>query len=94
MCRAEKLYYVTTAGGFYDPTYSYGYIEKLAKSFFGIPQTYLVKAEGLDIAGNDAETIINREIHLRSWLQKEKAAMKAKMSMEEFVKLGGFSPAK
>ena len=24
----------------------------------------------------------------------EKAAMKAKMSMEEFVKLGGFSPAK
>lgn len=62
LCRARKLYYVTTAGGPYDPTYSYGYIESLAKSFFGIPEVYLVKAEMLDIAGNNAEEILNREI--------------------------------
>ena len=53
----------TTAGGPYDPTYSYGYIESLAKSFFGIPETYLAKAELLDIDGYDADAILNREIN-------------------------------
>ena len=62
LCRAKELYYVTTAGGPYDPTYSYGYIESLAKNFFGIPATHLIKAEMLDIAGNDADEILNREI--------------------------------
>lgn len=62
LCKAKELYYVTTAGGPYDPTYSYGYIESLAKNFFGIPTTHLVKAEMLDIIGNDAEKILNREI--------------------------------
>ena len=62
LCKAKELYYVTTAGGPYDPTYSYGYIESLAKGFFGIPETHLVKAEMLDIIGNDAEEILNREI--------------------------------
>ena len=62
LCKAQELYYVTTAGGPYDPTYSYGYIESLAKNFFGIPTTHLVKAEMLDIVGNDAEEILRREI--------------------------------
>ena len=62
LCKATELYYVTTAGGPYDPTYSYGYIESLAKNFFGIPETYLVKAEMLDIEGNDAEETLNLEI--------------------------------
>ena len=63
LCKATELYYVTTAGGPYDPTYSYGYIESLAKIFFGIPKTHLVKAEMLDIAGNDAEKILNNAIN-------------------------------
>ena len=62
LCRATKLYYVTTAGGPYDSTYSYGYIESLAKNFFGIPETALVKAEMLDIAGNNAEEILAQAI--------------------------------
>ena len=62
LCKAQELYYVTTEGGPYDPTYSYGYIESLAKNFFGIPTTHLVKAEMLDIVGNDAEEILRREI--------------------------------
>ena len=62
LCKATELYYVTTAGGPYDPTYSYGYIESLTKIFFGIPETYLVKAEMLDIEGNDAEETLNLEI--------------------------------
>ena len=63
LCKANDLYYVTTAGGPYDPTYSYGYIESLAKNFFGILKTHLVKAEMLDIAGNDAEEILNKAIN-------------------------------
>ena len=62
LCKATELYYVTTAGGPYDPTYSYGYIESLAKNFFGIPETHLVKAEMLDIIGNNAEEILNQEV--------------------------------
>ena len=63
LCKAKELYYVTTAGGPYDPTYSYGYTESLAKNFFGIPITHLVKAEMLDISGNNAEEILRREIN-------------------------------
>ena len=62
LCKAKELYYVTTAGGPYDPTYSYGYIESIAKYFFGIPETHLVKTEMLDIEGYDAEEILKREI--------------------------------
>lgn len=62
LCRARALYYVTTAGGPYEPAYSYGYFENLAKSFFGIPETRLIKAEMLDITGNDAEQILNSAI--------------------------------
>ena len=62
LCKAKELYYITTAGGPYDPTYSYGYIESIAKNFFGIPETHLVKAEMLDIEGYDSEEILNREI--------------------------------
>ena len=62
LCKATELYYVTTAGGPYDPTYSSGYIESLAKNFFGIPETHLVKAEMLDIISNDAEEILNLKI--------------------------------
>ena len=63
LCKAKELTYVTTAGGPYDPTYSYGYIESLAKNFFGIPETHLVKAELLDVEGYGAEKIMNREIN-------------------------------
>ena len=34
----------------------------LAKNYFGIPKTHLVKAEMLDIIGNDAEEILNQEV--------------------------------
>ncbi len=66
LCKAKELTYVTTAGGPYDPTYSYGYIESLAKNFFGIPETHLVKAEMLDIIGNNAEEILKQEIEKRA----------------------------
>ena len=58
LCKAEKLYYVTTAGGPYDGRYSYEYLKSLATDFFGIPAVELLMAEMLDIVGNDAEDIL------------------------------------
>ena len=55
LCRAKKLYYVTSAGGQYLPDFSYDYIRALAMKCFGIPKTELIKAEMLDVDGFDPE---------------------------------------
>ena len=62
LCRAKKLYYVTTAGGPYVPDYSYDYIRALATGCFGIPETELIKAEMLDVDGYDAEGLVSQAI--------------------------------
>lgn len=62
MCKAEKLYYVTTAGGPYIPDYSFGYIKDLAVNYLGIKEAMLIKAEMLDIDGFSAENIIKHVI--------------------------------
>lgn len=53
MCRAKKLYYVTTAGGPIFCDYGYSYWESLCKSFFCIQETCCIKAEGLDMIAPD-----------------------------------------
>ena len=59
LCRAKKLYYVTTVGGDYFPEeYGFGYVEALAKNFYGIRDVSLVKATGLDIWGAPVEEIL------------------------------------
>ena len=62
LCRAKKLWYVTTAGGPYQPDFSYGYWHTLATQFFGIPETELIAAEMLDVEGFDADAIVNDKI--------------------------------
>lgn len=63
LCRAEKLYYVMTAGGpVYSDAYGYGYVKALAQTFYGIPETELISAEGLDLIGADAEAILRETI--------------------------------
>ena len=59
-CKAKKLFYVTTKGGFGSDEYGYGYLQALSKTLYGIFETYLISAEGLDIQGNDAEEIIEQ----------------------------------
>ena len=60
MCRAKKLYYVTTCGGYVGQC-NYGYdIVKSMASMFGIDDTQCVLAEGLDIDTNDVEAILNQ----------------------------------
>ncbi len=59
LCKAKKLFYVTTAGGkIYDEVYGYGYVKALAESFYGIGETVCFKAEGLDIYGADTELLL------------------------------------
>lgn len=58
LCKAKTIYYVTTAGGYYDGRYSYDYIKDMAENYFGIEKSVLIKAEMLDIAGNDPEKIL------------------------------------
>ena len=59
LCRAKKLTYVTTVGGsFFPAEYGFGYVEALAREFYGIGEVKLIKAEGLDIDGADEEAIM------------------------------------
>ena len=63
LCRAQRLYYVMTAGGDYAPEeYGYGYIKALANGYYGIMDVRLIKATGLDIVGADVEAIMQESI--------------------------------
>ena len=59
LCKAKKLYYVTTAGGpIGSDAFGYGYVKALAQTFYGIPDTEMISAEGLDMVGADTELIL------------------------------------
>ena len=59
LCRAKKLYYVTTAGGYLgEQNFGFAYVQALAKGFYGIDDVRCISAQGLDIAGNDANAIL------------------------------------
>ena len=59
LCKAKKLYYVSTSGGTIENySFGYGYVKELANAFWGIPETHLIKAEGLDVKGADVNKIL------------------------------------
>ena len=59
LCKAQRLYYIMTAGGDYAPEeYGFGYIQALAAGYYGITDSKLIKATGLDIIGADVEAIL------------------------------------
>ncbi len=59
LCHAKELIYVTSAGGpIMEPDWGFGYIESLAKIFYGIPKVSAFKAENLDIIGADIDGIM------------------------------------
>ena len=63
LCKADRLYYVMTAGGAFVPEeYGFGYVKVLAQSFYGIDEVKLIKAVGLDIYGADVEQIMDEAI--------------------------------
>ena len=63
ICKANDLYYITTAGGTFCPDeYGFGYIKALAENFYGIKNNRLIAVVGLDIDGADPEKIISEAI--------------------------------
>lgn len=58
LCKANKIYYVSTAGGKFVPDFGYNYIKTLSLQMFGIKNVELIYAEDLDIIGNDVDGII------------------------------------
>ena len=63
LCKGKRLYYVTTAGGPYDGRYSFEFFKTLCNDYFGIPEVKLIKAEMLDIAGNNPLEIVDAVIN-------------------------------
>lgn len=61
LCKAKKLYYVTTAGGYIgENNFGFDYIKALATGFFGISDVKFFSAEGLDIYGADVAEILHK----------------------------------
>lgn len=61
LCKAKKLYYITTAGGFIGKNnFGFDYIKNLASSLFGIENAKFFSAEGLDIVGADVDLIMQK----------------------------------
>ncbi|MBO4293882.1 MAG: NAD(P)H-dependent oxidoreductase [Alphaproteobacteria bacterium] len=58
LCRAQKLYYITTMGGYNTTDFGYGYVKALCNELYQIKDVRLIKAEGLDIVGNDIAGIL------------------------------------
>ena len=64
-CRAKKLYYITTSGGYIgNNNFGYDYVKALAENFFGVNDVNFYSAEGLDIHGADVEGIMNESKEL------------------------------
>ena len=61
LCKAKKLFYISTAGGPVLPAHmGFSYVDGLAKSYFGIPETVLFSAENLDVVGTDTAAILTK----------------------------------
>lgn len=59
-CRAKKLYYITTSGGYIgNNNFGFDYVKALAENFFGINDISFYSAEGLDIFGADVKSIMD-----------------------------------
>ena len=59
LCRASRLFYVTSAGGHFVPEeYGFGYIRALAQNYYGIQDVRKIEAVGLDIDGADVDAIL------------------------------------
>ncbi len=59
LCRAEKLYYVTTAGGEIGKyNFGYDYVKTVSMGLYGVKDATCIRAVGLDMATVDAEKVL------------------------------------
>jgi len=63
LCKAEKIYYVTTRGGFIGDEKDLGFatIAELSK-FYGIKKIKCISADGFGIPANDHEAVLKKAI--------------------------------
>lgn len=61
LCKAQRLYYITTAGGFIGKSnFGFDYVKALAQGLYGIKDVRFSSAEGLDIYGADVNKIMEK----------------------------------
>ncbi len=70
LCKAKRIFVVTTAGGYFVPEeYGFGYIKALAEGYYGIHDVRLISAAGLDIVNADVEEILSSvENNIRQYI--------------------------
>lgn len=72
LCNAKKLIYITTSGGEINHAYGYEYIKSLAEDFHGVKHVDYIKAEKLDIIGENIEEILQKaEDNIDKLVEKE-----------------------
>jgi FMN-dependent NADH-azoreductase len=63
LVNVKKVTYITTSGGYIGTAnFGFDYVKGLFSTLFGITDFSFFSAEGLDIYGNDPETILNDAI--------------------------------
>lgn len=62
LCRARKLYYVSTGGGELKKQYGYEYVKALVQEFYHIPEVHGFFAEKLDLMESDPEAIMEKAL--------------------------------
>ena len=61
LCHIKDLYYFTTAGGpIISDEYGFGYVKTMFKEFYEVKDFYYIKAEMLDIVGQDPIAILDK----------------------------------
>lgn len=60
LCKANDMYFVSTAGGKFLPNFGYDYVKTLGKELFGIKNAELFYAEELDIDESKTSEIMNK----------------------------------
>lgn len=63
LCKAKRLYYITTSGGYIrENDFGFSYIKALAGRLFGIENVMCISAEGLDISDDCAKESMRKAI--------------------------------
>lgn len=70
LCRAKKMFYVSTAGGSFDPRFGFDYIKEVFSMFFGVKDSTLFMAENLDLFDQDPEAILHQaEVEMDAYFE-------------------------
>lgn len=58
MCRAKRVYYVTTAGSEFVPTFGFEYVKTMFENFYHIHEAHCFYAQKLDLLASDPVKIM------------------------------------